>query len=92
MPEQPKRPQQTRRARWTGYSTQRWRKLRAHILALHPLCVQCRNIASVLDHIVPVREGGEPWLESNLQPMCKRCHDSKSGKEAHKPRTYGREP
>ena len=89
MPEQPKRTKQTRKARWHGYGTTRWRKLRKFMLALDPLCRECQGIATVLDHIQPVRDGGNPWEPANLQPLCAACHASKSGKEAHAPRTYG---
>lgn len=90
MPERPRKKVQDRRARWVGYSSQRWRKLRAIILAQQPLCVECDKIATVVDHIVSVRSGGDPWSLSNLQSMCSRCHDSKSGREAHASRTYTR--
>jgi 5-methylcytosine-specific restriction endonuclease McrA len=89
MPEQPKREKQTRKARWHGYGTTRWRKMRARLLALHPLCVECTGIATVLDHITSVRDGGDAWAESNLQSLCESCHNSKSGRESHAPRTYG---
>jgi len=90
MPEQKKKERQTRRARWHGYGTTRWRKMRKLMLAAEPLCRECRSIATVLDHIQPVRDGGDAWQASNLQPLCSACHNSKSGKESHAPRTYGR--
>jgi len=36
--------------------------------------------ATVVDHILPHR-GDEDlfWDESNWQPLCKRCHDRKTG-------------
>lgn len=89
MPERPHKEKQTRRARWHGYGTTRWRKLRKLTLALEPLCRECKSIATVLDHIKPVRDGGEPFDAANLQPLCAACHNSKSGKESHAPRTYG---
>ena len=36
--------------------------------------------ATVVDHIVPHR--GDPrlfWDEKNWQPLCKECHDRKTG-------------
>lgn len=32
--------------------------------------------ASVVDHIVPVSQGGEFWDEANWQPLCATCHNS----------------
>lgn len=65
------------------YNTTKWRKLRAFILMNNPICIECnRSYATVVDHIKPVRLGGEFWEVENLQPMCKQCHNSKSGKES----------
>ena len=90
MPEKPKKERQTRRARWHGYGTTRWRRMRKVMLAADPLCRECSAIATVLDHIQPVRDGGDPWHHDNLQPLCSTCHNSKSGRESHTARTYGR--
>jgi 5-methylcytosine-specific restriction endonuclease McrA len=49
----------------------------------HPLCVECSGIGQVVDHIIPIRLGGEELSWENLQTMCHRCHNIKSGKEAH---------
>ena len=54
----------------------------------NPLCVMCNDkgritSARVVDHITPVRHGGDFWNTNNLQPMCDSCHNSKSGSEAH---------
>ncbi len=75
------------------YHTPAWRTLRAAILRDNPYCVECKAanitaLATVVDHIKGVSTGKTAadkerlmWDESNLQPMCKSCHDSKSGKE-----------
>lgn len=77
------------------YHTTAWRKLRAAILRDNPYCVECRNngittLATLVDHIKPVATGTTAkdkehlmWSESNLQPLCNKCHNSKSGKEKH---------
>jgi HNH endonuclease. len=36
-----------------------------------------------VDHIQPIRLGGEVYDLDNLQTLCKSCHNRKSGKEAH---------
>ena len=66
-----------------GYNS-RWRAARKRFLKANPLCAYCllqnRMIeAVVVDHIEPHR--GDPtlfWNESNWQPLCKKCHDTKT--------------
>jgi 5-methylcytosine-specific restriction protein A len=91
MPEDRKRKQMhERRVVEPRYNTTRWRRYRAHYLAINPLCVQCSRAATVVDHVQPVRLGGEFWEPSNHQGLCAACHNSKSGREAHKPHTYSK--
>ena len=54
----------------------------------HPLCVECGKVAEVVDHIKPVRLGGDFWQPFNHQPLCHRCHNSKSGRESRTPVAY----
>jgi 5-methylcytosine-specific restriction protein A len=78
--------QQNSKARYERnkfYQTTQWRKLRGIHIRQQPLCVVCNNVGHVVDHIVPIRLGGEPFDMANLQTMCHRCHNIKSGKEAH---------
>ena len=69
-----------------GYDT-RWQRTRAQFLRVHPLCAECYRdgrvtAASVVDHIVPHRGDARLfWDPDNLQPMCKVCHDRKTGGE-----------
>ena len=68
------------------YSSKRWRSVRLYYLQKNPLCVQCKakgviNGAEVIDHILPIRQGGDMYNEMNLQSMCKVCHDKKSRSE-----------
>ena len=70
-------------AKERGYDS-RWQKARLRFLNLNPLCVRCKADgryvkATVVDHIKPHR--GDKvlfWDESNWQPLCKCCHDSKT--------------
>ena len=69
------------------YHTVAWRKLRLSILQDAPLCVHCEQVgtitlAQMVDHIEPVRLGGNFWDVDNLQPLCNSCHAVKSGKES----------
>lgn len=59
---------------------ERWKRIRAQVLAGEPLCRLCLSAgktvpATVADHIVPIAEGGT-HAQDNLQPLCKRCHDA----------------
>jgi 5-methylcytosine-specific restriction enzyme A len=89
MPEPRKRKQMhERRYQEPRYNTTQWRKYRRAYLAMHPLCVECGRVAEVVDHIEPVRFGGSFYDSDNHQAMCHRCHNSKSGRESHKPQSY----
>ena len=68
------------------YNTRRWRNLRNHFLSKHPLCKLCEEKhiykpATVVDHIIPMANGGDPWREDNLQALCNRCHAIKTNRE-----------
>ena len=72
---------------WGGdtsfYRTAPWRKLRKLVLDKNPLCVHCLKEdivkpADVVDHIVPVKRGGDKLNESNLQGLCHQCHNKKT--------------
>lgn len=67
------------------YHTARWRKLRVIVLNEEPICKQCDDSPSTLvDHKIPWRLGGSFWDRDNLQGLCIRCHNSKSGSESKK--------
>lgn len=75
------------------YNTAKWRKFSKAYKQRHPLCVQCEKNgiikqSEVTDHVVRFAHGGKGFDLDNLkdeyfQPLCKKCHDSKSGREAH---------
>jgi 5-methylcytosine-specific restriction enzyme A len=74
----------------TFYSSQRWRAARARQLMDEPLCCECRKLgkyvpATVADHIVPIRMGGDPF--GALQSLCASHHSSKSVREGSR---YGK--
>ena len=72
-----------RRLRGTG----RYKRLRKRILTAEPLCRPCRKAgltmgAQELDHIVPAHKAPKRfWDRSNLQPICRACHEKKSSEE-----------
>ena len=67
-----------------GYDA-KWRRARKRFLQHHPLCEKCLSQgtltpATVVDHIVPHRgDRALFWDENNWQPLCKNCHDQKTG-------------
>lgn len=67
-----------------GYDS-RWRAARKRFLRKHPLCVECMRQgkltpATVVDHVIPHRGNQDLfWDENNWQPLCKGCHDEKTG-------------
>jgi hypothetical protein len=51
------------------YTTQRWQRLRRHKLRAHPLCEACLQVgliepAVAVDHRIPIKRGGEPFLRA----------------------------
>lgn len=72
-------PHKIRSLNETTYGYQ-WRKKRLAVLRQQPLCALCLAAgktvaAAVVDHKVPLSDGGTND-SSNLQPLCKRCHDN----------------
>lgn len=69
------------------YYSQRWKTLRLRVLGNEPLCRLCASrglivAANVVDHIRPHRNDEALfWDESNLQPLCYRCHALKTAAE-----------
>ena len=66
------------------YNSKAWRRLAATQLQKEPLCTECLNVgrlqrAEIADHIKPIREGGARLNHSNLQSLCRACHNRKHG-------------
>ena len=63
-----------------------WQKLRRMQLTRQPLCVECQRNglttwATTVDHITPHRGDRALFFDThNLQSLCKRCHDRKTGR------------
>lgn len=69
------------------YQSARWRAVRAIILRRDPLCIKCGHKASqVVHHIIDAVEwlasGHSFFDQSNLQGLCKPCHDSHTARTA----------
>ena len=69
------------------YQTKQWKATRSHHIKMNPLCVQCKEDdqrvvkGQVVDHIIPVRQGGKQFDFENLQTLCNECHNKKSIEE-----------
>ncbi|MDF2567900.1 MAG: endonuclease [Oscillospiraceae bacterium] len=64
-----------------GYG-KKWQKESKKHLALHPFCVECGELATDVDHIIPHKGNMNLfWDKRNWQSMCGRCHSKKTAKE-----------
>jgi 5-methylcytosine-specific restriction endonuclease McrA len=71
------------------YNSRRWRNLRNMYYKYNPLCVECKrnNIVKegkVIDHLIPVSEGGAFYDWKNLNTLCTSCHAKKTAREVNK--------
>jgi 5-methylcytosine-specific restriction endonuclease McrA len=75
------------RKRKSVYNSKRWRILRRSHLSNHPVCAGWPDphptpvIATQVDHIRPIEDGGDPWSRGNIQSLCQRCHSAKTRQE-----------
>lgn len=79
------------------YKSPEWIRARKLQLQSHPLCAECLKNgkytkATMVDHIVPIKQGGSKFDSENLQSLCWACHSRKSAEEGSrwnsKPRDY----
>lgn len=71
------------------YSTKRWRILRRRKLTANPICEACGEVlATEVDHVKPIEDGGRPYSLANLSSLCSPCHGRKTNAEV-RARTYG---
>lgn len=76
------------------YQTKGWKSLRKLHLSREPLCRKCREKgdtvpAREVDHIIPLRDGGDIFDEENLQSLCKPHHSQKTRREMNERRQNG---
>lgn len=61
------------------YNSNTWKRLRAWKLRQNPICEYCRKRpATDVDHFIPLRDGVDPYDESNLRSVCAHCHRLKT--------------
>lgn len=77
-----------RGARVKLYHSKKWLVTRRRVLFGQPVCAikGCLRLASDVDHIVPLGQGGAELDRRNLQGLCAYHHALKSGGESA-PRT-----
>ncbi|MDF1720530.1 MAG: HNH endonuclease signature motif containing protein [Minwuia sp.] len=65
------------------YDSRKWRAARLNVLARDPMCGSegCSNLATDVDHIRPIRDGGARLDGANLQALCHGCHARKTVRE-----------
>lgn len=61
------------------YKRQHWLRFRAEQLRQAPMCAMCLQlgqtvIATDVDHIKPLADGGEPYDFENVRSLCHSCH------------------
>ena len=80
-----RRPSPGKRYGEDGYG-RKWRDQRARKLRRNPLCEICEKegrttLATMVDHIIPVSEGGGMYDMDNLQSLCRLCHARKTAED-----------
>ncbi|MBZ7939675.1 MULTISPECIES: HNH endonuclease [Campylobacter] len=63
------------------YNSSEWRKLRTIFINKNPFCFNCGKLAKIVDHIIPIKQGGNRLNQDNLQSLCIKCHNEKTKKE-----------
>lgn len=68
------------------YGKKRWRLVRNAVFGDEPFCRECmkegrETLATCVDHIIPIQDGGDKYARSNLQPLCDSCHSVKTRQE-----------
>lgn len=71
------------------YKLQRWVKDRNAHLSANRFCVECMKaglyeLATVSDHIQPIKQGGAIWDWDNRQALCEKHHNKKRRSERRK--------
>ena len=65
-----------------GYDAE-WRRFRAEFLQRHPTCCieGCSLLATDIDHIIGLHDGGLRFDPGNCRPMCHRCHSQRTARD-----------
>jgi hypothetical protein len=72
-----------------GTNTQRWRKLRAHVIARDRCCVRCGSSEDLTVHLDPVLAGDHRHATSvDAITLCRGCHGAVDARRASRPRFF----
>lgn len=63
------------------YLSRAWREFSKWFRVCNPLCCECQRPAQLVDHITPISHGGAKLDPANVQSMCTRCHNRKTGRD-----------
>lgn len=66
-----------RKDREFNYQSPMWRRTTKAFLQANPYCDECGAKATLSDHFVRIKDGGDPYAWSNLRPKCDSCHNKK---------------
>lgn len=67
-----------------NYNSTHWRKTRKAKYNANPICEKCKvNPTHTIDHIIPISQGGDPYLWDNLMSLCKGCNARKTAKQQY---------
>jgi len=72
------------------YHSREWKRARGLQLSKFPLCKECFYPAEIVDHIVEIKDGGSRLSHSNLQSLCRSCHNIKTFREKRKREGVGK--
>ena len=63
--------------------TTAYKKVRLKVLARdNYTCRYCQGHADTVDHLIALKNGGDPLDESNMTAACRRCNSSKGARVA----------
>ena len=85
MPTRPERYRPPRAPAEAFVYGERWRKVRRKKLARDPLCELClmtgerHTPATLVHHVLPISQGGAPYVLANMESLCKSCHVKRHG-------------
>ena len=75
------------------YKSYKWTKTSLKFRKLNPLCILCdkegkTKKADVVDHITPIKEGGEEYNFENLQSLCHKHHNRKTADDLKRNKAF----
>ena len=64
----------------------RWRRVRRQVLDRDGWrCRECGRYGNEVDHVRPLKDGGQPYALDNLQTLDRGCHIRKTASENTRP-------